>query len=130
MNLNQITLKVSDLPRSIAFYETLGLTLIVNSGNPYARMECPANGSPEGGTTLSFSEVDHVTPGETGLYFEVPNVGEAVQSLQQKGITFETEPREQSWLWHEAWLKDPDGHRLCIYHAGKNRRYPPWRIIP
>jgi hydroxymethylpyrimidine/phosphomethylpyrimidine kinase len=25
-------------------------------------------------------------------------------------------------------LKDPAGNVVCIYHAGQNRRYPPWRI--
>jgi hydroxymethylpyrimidine/phosphomethylpyrimidine kinase len=35
---------------------------------------------------------------------------------------------DQRWLWREAWLKDPAGNEICIYHAGENRRLPPWRI--
>jgi hypothetical protein len=27
-------------------------------------------------------------------------------------------------------LLDPDGHRVFIYHAGKNRLDPPWRLAP
>jgi len=25
-------------------------------------------------------------------------------------------------------LRDPDGNELCLYHAGENRRFPPWRL--
>jgi hydroxymethylpyrimidine/phosphomethylpyrimidine kinase len=35
---------------------------------------------------------------------------------------------DQRWLWREAYLRDPAGNVLCIYHAGTNRRFPPWRI--
>ena len=34
----------------------------------------------------------------------------------------------QSWQWYEAWLRDPAGNQVCIFHAGNVRRYPPWRI--
>lgn len=125
LRLNQVSIKVSNLERSIAFYEILGLKLIVSSGNPYARFECA-----DGGTTFSLVEREEgeVTPGETGLYFEVGNVSATVEALQARGVEFETPVTSQSWLWTEAWFRDPDGHRLCIYHAGKNRRFPPWRL--
>ncbi|MEO1151603.1 MAG: VOC family protein [Pseudomonadota bacterium] len=123
MLLNQITLKVTDLKKSIAFYKTLGLHLIVNSGNPYARFECPG-----GATTLSLSESETVTPGETGLYFEVENVTRTIAHLRAKGLPITQTPTEKSWRWEECWLTDPDGHRLCIYHAGVDRRFPPWRV--
>lgn len=29
---------------------------------------------------------------------------------------------------HYARIKDPSGNLICLYRAGKNRRYPPWRI--
>jgi len=48
--------------------------------------------------------------------------------LIAKGIVFDTDPADQSWLWREAWLSDPAGVKLCLYYAGKNRRFPPWRI--
>lgn len=124
LRLNQVTIKVSNLERAIAFYEILGLRLIVCTGNPYARFECA-----DGGSTFSMSEVDGpVTPGETGLYFEVGNVAATVEALTARGVEFDTPVTEESWLWTEAWFRDPDGHRLCIYHAGKARRFPPWRL--
>ncbi|MEM6901405.1 MAG: VOC family protein [Pseudomonadota bacterium] len=124
LRLNQITIKVSDLKRSIGFYRILGLRLIVDSpDSKYARFECA-----DGGTTFSLSEVGHVDPGQTGLYFEVGNVASAVEDLKADGIEFDTPVTAQSWLWTEAWFRDPDGHRLCIYRAGKARRFPPWRV--
>jgi hypothetical protein len=32
------------------------------------------------------------------------------------------------WLWREATLLDPSGHRLCLFQAGRYRRDPPWRL--
>ena len=51
-----------------------------------------------------------------------------LDQLVKKGIVFEQLPKEQSWLWKEAYLKDLDGNQLIIYSAGKNRKNPPWRI--
>jgi hypothetical protein len=48
--------------------------------------------------------------------------------LLAQGIAFDHPPTDQSWLWREAYLRDPDGNVLCLYHAGINRRFPPWRI--
>lgn len=124
MNLNQITIAVSSLERSIAFYQNLGLVVIVSSpGNNYVRFECPV-----GGTTFSLHQAKDFLPSGASIYFEVSDVDAAVEALQQKGVAFETKPTDQSWLWREAWCRDPDGYRIGIYHAGENRRFPPWRI--
>lgn len=124
MNLNQVTVPSIDVEKSILFYKKLGLQLIVKSLPKYARFECP-----NGDTTFSIHQVASVTESQSvWVYFEVENVNEKVSELQSKGITFETTPVEQSWLWIEAKLKDPDGNQIMIYHAGKNRKNPPWRI--
>lgn len=34
----------------------------------------------------------------------------------------------QRWLWRETYTRDPAGNVICIYHAGANRRFPPWRL--
>ncbi|WP_317041913.1 hypothetical protein [Winogradskyella sp. PC-19] len=62
------------------------------------------------------------------LYFEVQNLKKEVENLKQKGIRFSTKIIEQSWLWNEAHLSDLDGNKIIIFHAGKNRKSPPWRI--
>jgi hydroxymethylpyrimidine/phosphomethylpyrimidine kinase len=55
-------------------------------------------------------------------------VDAVVDRLKERGLEFDSEPVDQQWLWREAHLRDPAGNRLCIYHAGENRRYPPWRL--
>ena len=48
--------------------------------------------------------------------------------LTRAGVVFETPPEDQTWLWREAWLRDPTGNRVCLFHAGANRIDPPWRV--
>ncbi len=124
MNLNQVTIHVGNLEHSISFYERLGLLLIVDSpDNGYARFECP-----DDGTTFSLHEAEDISPTGASFYFEVKDVDAVVKALKAKGVAFETEPADQRWLWREAWCRDPDGYRIGIYHAGENRRFPPWRV--
>ncbi|NRD22962.1 VOC family protein [Winogradskyella litoriviva] len=124
MNLNQITISSLDTRKSVRFYKKLGLKLIVDALPRYARFECP-----DGDTTFSIHQTEDliINKGVT-LYFEVKNLSKTVSDLQQKGIIFNSEILEQSWLWQEVHLKDPDGNPIIIYHAGKNRKSPPWRI--
>jgi len=124
MNLNQVTVPVSDIETSIVFYEKLGLKLIVVDLFRYARFECP-----EGDATFSLHQVQEVQK-ESGiwLYFEVQNLDDYVQELLNKGIKFEELPNNKSWLWRESRLKDPDNNQIIIYFAGNDRKYPPWRI--
>ncbi len=124
MNLNQITIPSIDVEKATQFYNTLGLRLIVEAFPRYVRFECP-----DGDATFSIHLVDQITEGNgIIIYFEVENVGKKVSELQAKGIIFEGELEDQSWLWKEAKLKDLDGNQIIIYHAGKNRKNPPWRI--
>ena len=123
MRLNQVTVSARDLGDSIAFYRTLGLKLIVRSDH-YARFECE-----DGGSTFSL----HLDPNaksvsETTIYFENDDLDDAVGALKAKGLVFDADPVDQPWLWREAHLRDPTGNRICLYHAGKIRRFPPWRL--
>jgi uncharacterized glyoxalase superfamily protein PhnB len=56
------------------------------------------------------------------------NLDAVYEELRAKGILFDEAPADQPWLWREAYLSDPDGNVLCLYYAGSNRRFPPWRI--
>lgn len=123
MNLNQVILPSTDVPRAIAFYRTLGFTLIVDSAPRYARFECP-----EGGATFSLHHVDAVAPSHVVVYFECEDLDAQCKALAAKGIAFDSPPTDQPWLWREARLRDPDGNELCLFHAGENRRNPPWRV--
>lgn len=123
MNLNHLTIPVANLERAIDFYQLLGLHLIVKSDD-YARFECL-----DGSSTFSlhFSNAFQPDP-SLWIYFEHERLDEKINELIEKGILMDELPKDQSWLWREARLKDPDGHQLIIYFAGKNRKNPPWRI--
>ena len=117
--LNQITLPLVDYAASHAFYEALGLTPIVASVPRYARFEAP------GGMTLSIEGADEVA-GPT-LYLECADLDAIVAHLRAAGHAV-SGPADQSWGWREARLTDPAGNPLCLYQAGENRRFPPWRV--
>jgi len=123
MNLNQVTVPVSNVEVSIDFYEKLGLKIIVKALPNYARFECP-----EGDSTFSIHEAS-TSQKEDGVavYFEVKNLDSYVQQLIDKGIEFDELPNDKSWLWRESRLKDPDNNQIILYFAGNNRKYPPWR---
>jgi len=123
MDLNQVTI-YSRLPvETVRFFERLGLRLIVDSLPRYARLECP-----DGGSTLSVHRSEtHAASGIT-LYFECNDLDAEYQRLKSLGIEFTQAPTDESWLWREAYTTDPNGNSICLYHAGDNRKNPPWRI--
>ena len=124
MNLNQITVPSLDVEKATRFYQQLGLKLIVKAFPHYTRFECP-----DGTATFSIHLVENLPTGAgIYVYFECTNLEEQVEQLQLQGIEFDQLPTDQTWLWREARLKDPDGNQLILYYAGENRKNPPWRI--
>lgn len=124
MNLNQVTLPALDVEASIVFFETLGLQLIVDSRPRYARFAFPG-----GGSSLSLHRVSDQSSGPgVQVYFECPDLDQRVAQLKDNGIEFESGPVDQSWLWREAWLRDPHGNHICLFWAGENRLDPPWKV--
>lgn len=124
MNLNQITIPALDIEKAIAFYQTLGLKLIVKALPHYARFECP-----DGSSTLSVHKVEQLPSGDgVHIYFECSNLDNYVNELISKGIEFDEMPNDKNWLWREAHLKDIDNNHLILYFAGENRLNPPWRL--
>ena len=116
--LNQVTVPTSDYAASCAFYKALGLKQIVETDDAhYARFEAA------GGATLSVEVGARPT-----VYFECENLDAEVDRLKNAGVIFDQLPTDQSWLWREARLTDPSGNPVCLYQAGENRRYPPWRL--
>jgi organic hydroperoxide reductase OsmC/OhrA/catechol 2,3-dioxygenase-like lactoylglutathione lyase family enzyme len=124
MRLNHVTLAVGDVESSARFYARLGLRQIVADYPHYARLLAP-----QGDTTLSLHPVtDQASQSSSSIHFEVDNVDRTVEGLKLAGVRFVCDPVDQPYLWREAILLDPDGHRVFIYHAGKNRLDPPWRL--
>lgn len=128
MRLNQVTVPCAEYDESVAFYKTLGLVQIVDSPPHYARFECPDS---DGGAPATFS-LHHVEGWEGCddplVYFECDDLDAEYARLCAAGLVFISPPVDQSWLWREAYLRDPSGNRICLYQAGRNRRFPPWRV--
>lgn len=123
MNLNQITLPVTDMSLAVDFYLTLGFTQIVDTPH-YARFMCPV-----GDATFSLSLVDEASSSNGAvIYFEHQALDEWVDALRAKHIVFDTLPTNESYLWREASLRDPSGNKIKLYWAGENRLNPPWRV--
>ena len=122
MRLNQVTVTVADIETSVKFYATLGLKPIVKSPH-YARFACP-----QGDSTFSVHVGDVGATRSTVVYFENDSLDALVNQLTIAGITFDSMPVDQPWLWREARLRDPSGNLICLYQAGENRLHPPWRL--
>jgi catechol 2,3-dioxygenase-like lactoylglutathione lyase family enzyme len=123
VRLNQVTIGALDLSNSEQFYTTLGLHLIVKDDH-YLRFECP-----EGGSTFSVELVTSVPSDEqVTIYFESDDLDGLCHHLAAEGLSFDQTPQDMPWLWREARLTDPDGHHLCLFRAGVNRKNPPWRL--
>ena len=126
MNLNQVTVPATDVARAVEFYLRLGLVQIVEDLPGYARFECP-----DGEGTFSIERVEAVGSGPaTVVYFECDDLDARVGALRRAGVVIEAGPRDEPWLWREARLRDPDGNAICLFSAGANRRFPPWRLDP
>lgn len=123
MELNQVTLPSLDIPASVAFYQAMGFTLIVSAPH-YARFK-----STVGEATFSVHAAEALAePPRTVIYFECVALDQQVAELKARGLRFVQDPRDEPWLWREARLADPSGNIVCLYHAGKNRLDPPWRV--
>jgi predicted enzyme related to lactoylglutathione lyase len=108
--------------RSAAFYVRLGLKQIVADYPHYARLLAS-----DGDTTLSLQQAGEVQTGAS-IHFEVEDVDQTVGQLKLAGFAFVCDPVDQPYLWREAIMLDPDGHRIFIFNAGENRLDPPWRL--
>jgi catechol 2,3-dioxygenase-like lactoylglutathione lyase family enzyme len=124
MRLNQVTVRVTDINRAFEFYKGLGLRPIVGGLDHYARFACP-----DGDSTFSIEKISQDKPhSTTTVYFECDDLDEKVSELKSRGYLFDKGPADQSWLWREAYLRDPDGNSICLFYAGENRLNPPWRL--
>jgi len=112
----------ADVPRSIGFYrDLLGLELIEELEG-YARLSAGGN-STLGLHTIHDAEKKRMDTSQEGLrlYFEVRDLDRFCARLAATGVKFEKMPEDMPWGWRHAYLRDPDGHELSLYWAGKKR---------
>ena len=112
-----VSVPVTDLDRSTAFYrDTLGLEQIGHGGWPEFAL----------GENVSLYLLDPTNIGQTfqgphtaSIALRVPDVGEARQALEAKGVKFFGETFDTG-VCHMAPFRDPDGNALMLH-----RRYAP-----
>ena len=109
-----ITILVTELDRSVAFYRDMLGFFVIDSGSGSAVLA-------SGDTRLVLRTVDGLSA-EAGrliyLNLEVGDVEAVYEDLRSKGVRFVHEPRavnrgERLELW-SATFEDPDGHNVAI----------------
>jgi len=106
-----VSFLTQDIARARRFYaDTLGLEIETEGESD---MEFRA-----GQVTLDIFDPSSVgqpfAPSPAGIALRVPNVEEARQELEAKGIVFDGETIETS-VCHMAFFKDPDGNSLLLH---------------
>ncbi|NLI13717.1 VOC family protein [Pelotomaculum propionicicum] len=102
---------ISNLELTLSFYtEKLG----------FKELYCDANNGQSIVTTntedcfIGFAEAQPISPSSTCITFEVENIEQAVQNLQQKGIEFKGGIIVVPGVVKLAKFFDPDGYKLML----------------
>ncbi|MFZ5644915.1 MAG: VOC family protein [Bacillota bacterium] len=105
---------VSNLEQTLAFYtEKLGFKeLYYNANNRQAMLTTNTKDC-----LIGFAESQSLVPSSTCITFEVDNIEQAVQTLQQKGIHFKDGIFEVPGVVKLASFFDPDGYKLMLSEA-------------
>jgi catechol 2,3-dioxygenase-like lactoylglutathione lyase family enzyme len=116
MTLNHAMIYVTDVERSIRFYvEALGMKPLAVQLPYYARLK-----SPQGTSTIALHQLE---PGmqlgaSIRLYFETPELAEAVKRVKKAGFAVKSPPKKMPWGWTHAYVDDPDGYEVSLYWSG------------
>jgi methylmalonyl-CoA/ethylmalonyl-CoA epimerase len=110
----QIAITVSDLDRSVTFYQdSLGMPLLFKAPPGLAFFAC--------GTIrlmLSTPEKDFAPGSSTVLYFKVSDIEGVHRTLSGRGVQFIDAPHFITKMPdHDLWMtffRDPDGHALAL----------------
>jgi len=122
VEFNHAMIYTSRLSRALKFYrDVLGLVVVESYPGAYARLK-----SPGGTTTIALHTVEsgqEMNPKTQGvrLYFEVENLDAFCRVLAKKRVKFDQMPKVMPWGWRHAYLRDPEGHEISLYWAGKAR---------
>jgi len=112
-----VSVPVTDVERATAFYrDTLGLEQVSEGGWPEFQL----------GENVSLYLIDPTNigstfqgPHTTHIALRVPDVAEARQELEGRGVEFDGETLDTG-VCHMAFFNDPDGNQLMLH-----RRYAP-----
>ncbi len=122
LEFNHAMIYTADLARARDFYESaLGFEVVDEYPGAYARLRIPG-----GQTTIALHVLDRGQKMDTKveglrLYLEVRELEAFCASLAAQGVKIDEGPALMSWGWKHAYLRDPDGHQLSLYWAGRKR---------
>lgn len=114
VHIGQIAVPVSDIGRAIAFYrDTLGMRFLFQAPPGLGFFDC-------GGVRLMLdspakAQASHYS---SVIYYRVPDLHAAFETLSARGVVFEAKPQLIAKLPdHELWMaffRDPDGNLLAL----------------
>jgi len=112
--IGQIAVPVDDIDRAVAFYrDTLGLRFLFQAPPGLGFFDC-------GGVRLMLDAPAKLQAANHSsiIYYKVPDLDRAFETLSSRGVVFETEPHLIAKLPdHELWMaffRDPDDNLLAL----------------
>jgi lactoylglutathione lyase/glyoxylase I family protein len=125
-SLAHVCLGSSDLERSVTFYrDQLGLLPAYEfvSATGEKTGQCLHLG---GGTFLEvFRSKEISPPGHNHFCLEVADIEAAVAELRRRGVEVTKISKGSDRTWN-AWLADPDGHRIELQQYTPESKQGPW----
>jgi len=122
VEFNHAMIYTAKLASALKFYrDVLGFQVVDDYPGAYARLK-----SPSGKTTIALHVLEEGKTLDTEkeglrLYFEVEGLDAFCKALTKRGVAFDQLPKDMPWGWRHAYLRDPDGHEISLYWAGKAR---------
>ena len=112
--IGQIAVPVGDLEQAIAFYrDTLGMRFLFQAPPGLAFFDCAGVR-----LMLDVPAKAQAESHSSAIYYKVPDLQAAFETLKARGVKFETPPHLIAKLAdHELWMaffRDPDGNLLAL----------------
>ena len=111
-SIGQIAVHASDLDAAVEFYrDVLGLPFIAQFPPGLAFFDCD-------GTRLMISAVEEGEGGTSTMYFNVPDIQSAYDTLKSRGVEFIKDPHvvhsSADYELQMAFFRDPTGNLMAI----------------
>jgi catechol 2,3-dioxygenase-like lactoylglutathione lyase family enzyme len=118
--IDNVGICVSDLKRSVAFYQQLGFskvyennrgaTMVAGTAKLFIFQTRKATSASVGRDFTLFQN----PPGIDHISFDVQDVDRTYAEAKAKGVAFNDAPEDQSWGARMVSLRDPDGNNLYL----------------